>query len=107
MLGWWIRKRSRGETWEGQKAGRLELGQDMRPGEVPGKGLGGMLLRVHLCHQSGIPQKPLCGPACPRRILDLWQICWYSTVSVKVNANTYVIPYACRMECDPSVVPQA
>lgn len=62
VLGWWIRKRSRGETWEGQKAGRLELGQEMRPGEVPGKGLGGVLLRVHLCHQSGFPQKPLLWP---------------------------------------------
>lgn len=54
-----------------------------------------------------IPQKPLCGPACPRRVLDLWQICCYGTVSVKVNTNTYVIPYAYPMECDPSVVPQA
>ena len=93
MLGWWIRKRSRRETWEGQKAGRLELGQKMRPGEVPGKGLGGTLLRVHLCHQSGLPQKPLLWPCLPSsRVLDLGWICWYGTVSVKVNANTYV-PY--------------
>lgn len=53
------------------------------------------------------PEAPAVALPGPRRVLDLGWICWYGTVSVKVNANTYVIPYACRMECDPSVVPQA
>lgn len=73
----------------------------MRPGEVPGKGLGGMLLRVRLWAPPEVPAWPCLPPQDPRLGVDL--LVQYS----EVNANTYLIPYACRMECDPSVVPQA
>lgn len=96
-MGRWIKKRSRGEAWEGQRQADWKLGR------APEKGLGGMPLRGDLYCQSGVLQKPLHSPVCPCRILDSW----YDTISVNVGVNMYMIPYPCCIGCDPGMVAQA